>query len=68
MNRGFVSSPGGRRLDYDPDIDGVASVGCGRCGKSVPAGVAHIVTHPCGPSMHVMFCPEHCPCANRLQS
>lgn len=64
QNRGFTS-PGGRRTPQDSRIFH-QSVVCGSCGGIVPDG-AHIVIHPAGPDMHVMYCPDHCPCLSKAR-
>ena len=62
VNQGFAP-PAGRRTDHDVRLDeDVEGVRCGTCRVTVPAGTAHIVVSPFGPNMHVMYCPEHCPC------
>ncbi len=62
VNRGFPPTSPTANPDSDYHIDGREVVMCGKCKRTVPAGKAHIVVHPAGPNMHVMFCPEHCPC------
>lgn len=57
VNQGFAP-PAGRRTDLDKYPQP-----CGACHKPVPEIGAHIVCSPYGPDMHVMYCPEHCPCA-----
>lgn len=64
-NQGFPPAAG-RRVIGDARLDGGTSlVICGRCAQVVPSGTAHIVISPYGPDMHVMYCPDHCPCTPR---
>lgn len=67
VNVGFPPGRPEPNLEYDSNIDGRESVACGRCGRTVPVG-AHIVVHPCGPNMHVMFCPGCCPCRRGVEA
>jgi hypothetical protein len=58
INRGF-EPPAGRTVIYDR-----YPVPCGGCGKPVPEVGSHIVCHPAGADLHVMYCPGCCPCVS----
>lgn len=45
-----------------PALKNAAVILCGRCGRDVPFGGAHIIVSPYGPNQHVLYCPGCCPC------